>query len=167
MLANRAALSASAEMRTGCSHFGITPINRTGAEKASQRSKNGACAITGRSCYGGGKVVQFRFSRSGGRSMAATLQTRRSVPKSLAGGTTVLAAPGPVRAQSLAKIRFGTNWIAEAEHGGYYQAIADGTYARAGLDVEIVMGGPQSNNRLLFYTRNRLCCTNRLRGFIF
>lgn len=47
------------------------------------------------------------------------------------------------------KIRFGTNWLAQAEHGGFYQALVDGTYARHGLDVEIVPGGPQSNNRLL------------------
>ncbi len=47
------------------------------------------------------------------------------------------------------KIRFGTNWVAEAEHGGFYQAKADGTYAKYGLDVEIVPGGPQINNRIL------------------
>ena len=47
------------------------------------------------------------------------------------------------------KIRFGTNWVAEAEHGGFYQAQADGTYAKYGLDVEIVPGGPQINNRIL------------------
>jgi NitT/TauT family transport system substrate-binding protein len=50
------------------------------------------------------------------------------------------------------KVRFGTNWLAEPEHGGFYQAVADGTYARYGLDVEIVQGGPQSNNRLLLPT---------------
>jgi len=47
------------------------------------------------------------------------------------------------------KIRFGTNWVAEAEHGGFYQAKADGTYSKYGLDVEIVPGGPQINNRIL------------------
>ena len=47
------------------------------------------------------------------------------------------------------KVTFGTNWLAEAEHGGYYQAIVDGTYAKAGLDVTIVPGGPQAINRLL------------------
>jgi len=47
------------------------------------------------------------------------------------------------------KIRFGTNWVAEAEHGGFYQAQADGTYAKYGLEVEIVPGGPQINNRIL------------------
>jgi len=47
------------------------------------------------------------------------------------------------------KVSFGTNWIAEAEHGGFYQAAADGTYAKYGLDVTIVPGGPQVNNRIL------------------
>ncbi|MDO5605833.1 MAG: ABC transporter substrate-binding protein [Paracoccus sp. (in: a-proteobacteria)] len=44
-------------------------------------------------------------------------------------------------------VSFGTNWVAQAEHGGFYQAVADGTYAECGLDVTIVPGGPQVNNR--------------------
>ncbi len=44
-----------------------------------------------------------------------------------------------------ARIRFLTNWFAQAEHGGFYQALAGGLYARAGLEVEIGMGGPQIN----------------------
>ncbi len=47
------------------------------------------------------------------------------------------------------KVSFGTNWVPQAEHGGFYQALADGTYAKYGLDVTIVPGGPQANNRLL------------------
>ncbi len=47
------------------------------------------------------------------------------------------------------KVIFGTNWLAQAEHGGFYQSVADGTYAACGLDVEIVSGGPQVNNRAL------------------
>lgn len=47
------------------------------------------------------------------------------------------------------KVTFGTNWVAQAEHGGFYQAVADGTYAKYGLDVTIRPGGPQANNRLL------------------
>ena len=57
----------------------------------------------------------------------------------------LLAAP----ARAADAVRFATNWLAEAEHGGFYQALADGTYARYGLDVTIVPGGPQANNRLL------------------
>jgi NitT/TauT family transport system substrate-binding protein len=47
------------------------------------------------------------------------------------------------------KVSFGTNWVAEAEHGGFFQALADGTYKRYGLDVTIVPGGPNINNRTL------------------
>jgi NitT/TauT family transport system substrate-binding protein len=61
----------------------------------------------------------------------------------------VAALAGTAQAQQLDKVRFGTNWIAEGEHGGYYQAVADGTYKKYGLDVEIVPGGPNVNNRIL------------------
>jgi NitT/TauT family transport system substrate-binding protein len=47
------------------------------------------------------------------------------------------------------KVVFATNWKAQAAHGGFYQALADGTWARLGLDVEIRQGGPQVNNRPL------------------
>jgi NitT/TauT family transport system substrate-binding protein len=49
----------------------------------------------------------------------------------------------------LDKVSFGTNWVAEAEHGGFFQAVADGTYKKFGLDVTIVPGGPNVNNRML------------------
>ena len=42
-------------------------------------------------------------------------------------------------------IRFATDWRAQAEHGGFYQALASGEYARRGLKVEIVQGGPGVN----------------------
>lgn len=47
------------------------------------------------------------------------------------------------------KITFATNWKAQAAHGGFYQAVADGTYKKYGLDVTIQPGGPQVNNRPL------------------
>ncbi|ABQ39335.1 MULTISPECIES: ABC transporter substrate-binding protein [unclassified Bradyrhizobium] len=59
------------------------------------------------------------------------------------------AMVGAVQAQTLDKVSFGTNWVAEAEHGGFFQAVADGTYKRYGLDVTIVPGGPNENNRML------------------
>jgi ABC-type nitrate/sulfonate/bicarbonate transport system substrate-binding protein len=52
-------------------------------------------------------------------------------------------------AQALDKVSFGTAWVAEAAHGGFYQAVADGTYRKHGLDVTIVQGGPLVNNQLL------------------
>jgi len=47
------------------------------------------------------------------------------------------------------KVVFATNWKAQAAHGGFYQALADGTYRKHGLDVTIQPGGPQVNNRPL------------------
>ncbi len=47
------------------------------------------------------------------------------------------------------KVVFATNWKAQAAHGGFYQALADGTYKKFGLDVTIQPGGPQVNNRPL------------------
>ena len=47
------------------------------------------------------------------------------------------------------KVVFATNWKAQAGHGGFYQALVDGTYKKMGLDVEIQQGGPQVNNRPL------------------
>jgi NitT/TauT family transport system substrate-binding protein len=58
-------------------------------------------------------------------------------------------AHGQQAGQALDKVRFGTNWVAEGEHGGFYQALADGTYRKYGLDVTIVPGGPNVNNRIL------------------
>src|SRR4051812_34369267 len=56
----------------------------------------------------------------------------------------------PATAQGkLTEVKFGTNWVAQGEHGGYYQALADGTYEKYGLKVTIVPGGPQANNRML------------------
>ncbi len=49
----------------------------------------------------------------------------------------------PAAAQE--KFTFLTNWYAQAEHGGYYQALAQGLYKAANLDVTIRMGGPQVN----------------------
>lgn len=48
-------------------------------------------------------------------------------------------------AQAQEKFTYMTNWYAQAEHGGFYQAVATGLYKKAGLDVTIKMGGPQVN----------------------
>jgi NitT/TauT family transport system substrate-binding protein len=51
----------------------------------------------------------------------------------------------PATTPALTKVTFGTDWLAEAEHGGFYQALASGLYRKHGLDVTIRMGGPQNN----------------------
>lgn len=60
---------------------------------------------------------------------------------------TVLAAPATVQAQE--KMTFLSSWRAQAEHGGYYQAVATGLYKACGLDVSIRMGGPGTDAKAL------------------
>jgi NitT/TauT family transport system substrate-binding protein len=70
--------------------------------------------------------------------------------RALTAGLVAAVMAVPAGAQTaLDKVSFGTNWVAEAEHGGFFQAVADGTYKSYGLDVTIVPGGPNSNNRIL------------------
>lgn len=70
----------------------------------------------------------------------------------LAASTTLAFATLAGVAAAQDKVTFATNWLAQAEHGGYYQAIADGTYAEYGLDVTIRPGGPQSPGQQLLAT---------------
>ncbi len=56
-----------------------------------------------------------------------------------------LLLPAVGAAQAPERLVFATDWLAEAEHGGYYQAVAEGIYKKYGLDVTIKMGGPQVN----------------------
>jgi NitT/TauT family transport system substrate-binding protein len=62
-----------------------------------------------------------------------------------AAATFILALAGTA-AHAADKVIFGSNWRAQAEHGGYYQAVAMGIYAKYNLDVEIRQGGPQVNH---------------------
>jgi NitT/TauT family transport system substrate-binding protein len=64
-------------------------------------------------------------------------------------GIGLAGALAAAQASALDKVSFGTNWLAQAEHGGYYQAVAEGIYARHGLDVTIVQGGPNAANSAL------------------
>src|SRR5437588_9678008 len=102
-----------------------------------------------------------RATRSAFRElgMIATVTRRALIACAL------LAAPA--QAQQADKVSFGTNWVAEAEHGGFYQAVADGTYAKHGLDVTIVPGGPQVNNRMLLLAGkiDFFMSANSLQGF--
>jgi len=58
----------------------------------------------------------------------------------------LIALAAAARAES---VSFGTDWKAEAEHGGFYQAIAAGIYKKYGLDVTLRQGGPQVNHAQL------------------
>jgi len=57
----------------------------------------------------------------------------------------ILLAAAAIAAHAEDKVTFLTSWYAQAEHGGYYQAVATGIYRKYGLDVTIKMGGPQVN----------------------
>ncbi len=79
-------------------------------------------------------------------SHSATLYFATVPTRALSALLTVLAAPAMAANTA---VTYGTNWVAQAEHGGFYQSVADGTYAACGLDVTIVPGGPSVNNQAL------------------
>jgi NitT/TauT family transport system substrate-binding protein len=73
---------------------------------------------------------------------------RRAALGVLGGATasTLIPMPGSrVNAQTLDKVSYQTNWRAQAEHGGFYFAVANGIYKKYGIDADIRMGGPQQN----------------------
>ena len=67
----------------------------------------------------------------------------------ITGLTLALLSTASIALAQNVPVVFGTNWLAQAEHGGFYQSVADGTYTACGLDVTIQAGGPQVNNRAL------------------
>ncbi len=72
--------------------------------------------------------------------------SRRKTLPALVATLALLGAAAPARAEDKPeKFVYLTNWYAEAEHGGFYQALASGLYRQEGLDVSIRMGGPQVN----------------------
>jgi NitT/TauT family transport system substrate-binding protein len=75
------------------------------------------------------------------------MSTTKSRLAGLAAALTLAFAALP--AAALDKITFGTDWKAEAEHGGFYQAIAAGIYAKHGIEVTLRPGGPQINHAQL------------------
>src|SRR6516164_7900051 len=109
-----------------------------------------------------GSALLFRPSRS--LLMPSFMICRRMLAVlSLVAAASAGAAP----AIALDKVTFGTNWVAEGEHGGFYQAVADGTYKKYGLDVTILPGGPNANNRMLLLVDKLdfYLSANTLQGF--
>ncbi|WP_019012698.1 ABC transporter substrate-binding protein [Elioraea tepidiphila] len=89
---------------------------------------------------------------------------RRRALGLLGGAALVPVAGARVSAQTLDKVSFQTNWRAQAEHGGYYQAVAAGIYRRYGIDCDLRMGGPQQNpSQLLLAGRVDMIMSN---GFV-
>ena len=92
---------------------------------------------------------------------AATLFNLRPLAKVMAltalgltAGLTPIA-----QAQTLEKFAYITDWFAQAEHGGFYQAIADGTYKKYGLEVSVRQGGPQVNAAQMMAAGQADCIT--------
>ena len=78
----------------------------------------------------------------------AHVQTRRMMVATGLLGLAGLVACGPAQKPSVngrTRIRFATDWRAQAEQGGFYQALARGFYADKGLDVSLIQGGPAVN----------------------
>jgi NitT/TauT family transport system substrate-binding protein len=97
---------------------------------------------------------------------------RRSALRAAAGlavASPLLVPPArPPRAQPLDKVSFHTDWRAQAEHGGYYQAIAAGLYRRAGIDCDLRQGGPSLNiSQLLLAGRVDMIMSNSFEAFTY
>src|SRR5947199_4492192 len=76
-------------------------------------------------------------------------QMHRRIPSLLAAAILAAATLALPRTACAESVNFGTDWKAEAEHGGYYQALAAGIYKKYGLDVNLRPGGPQVNHAQL------------------
>jgi NitT/TauT family transport system substrate-binding protein len=85
-----------------------------------------------------------RLAREAQQGISMIRAIRILVAAALLASTTVFGA-----GLSAQTVNFGTDWKAEAEHGGFYQAIATGIYKRHGLDVHLRPGGPQVNHAQL------------------
>jgi NitT/TauT family transport system substrate-binding protein len=74
----------------------------------------------------------------------------------------------PARSQPLEKLTFQTDWRAQAEHGGYYQAVAAGLYRKAGIECDIRQGGPSLNiGQLLLTGRVDMTMSNSFEAFTY
>lgn len=88
------------------------------------------------------------------------MQTKHATFRWLTGVTglaILLLVTSITPAQAETPFTFITNWYAQAEHGGFYQAKAEGLYSKAGLDVTIGMGGPQINQVQLLAAGRAQC----------
>jgi NitT/TauT family transport system substrate-binding protein len=90
------------------------------------------------------KFIQYSSLTLGSAIVAACTSNSNQTSSQSASPTATPAASG-----KLDKVTYGTNWFAQAEHGGFYQAVATGIYKEHGLDVTIKMGGPQVNGTQL------------------
>jgi NitT/TauT family transport system substrate-binding protein len=92
-----------------------------------------------------GSSLSDPWRRARGQQKVVSMNRSLSISAAAVG----LVAATAFGAKAADKVSYMTNWLAQAEHGGYYQAVADGTYAACGLDVTIMQGGPQVSGRPL------------------
>lgn len=86
----------------------------------------------------------------------------------LAAGALLVPLARPARARTLDKLVFHTDWRAQAEHGGYYQAIAAGLYEKAGIECDLRQGGPSLNiSQLLLTGRVDMTMSNSFEAFTY
>ncbi len=90
------------------------------------------------------KFIQYSSLTLGSAIVAACTSNSNQTSSQSASPTAT-----PAASEKLDKVTYGTNWFAQAEHGGFYQAVATGIYKEHGLDVTIKMGGPQVNGTQL------------------
>jgi NitT/TauT family transport system substrate-binding protein len=97
-----------------------------------------------------------------------TFRLNRRVALGLLAGPVLLPLARPARAQTLDKLSFNTDWRAQAEHGGYYQAIAAGLYRARGIELDLWPGGPSLNiAQLLLAGRVDMVMSNSFEQFTF
>lgn len=94
------------------------------------------------------RLYRRQLLQYGSLAIASTIFSACNGSRPAATTNTPTAGSSPATAK-LDKVTFSTNWFAQAEHGGFYQALATGIYAKHGLDVTIKMGGPQVNGTQL------------------
>src|ERR1700733_1896877 len=97
---------------------------------------------------------------------------RRTALRGAAGfaisGALLLPLARPARAQTLDRLSFHTDWRAQAEHGGYYQAIAAGLYSKAGIECTLKQGGPSLNiGQMLLAGRVDMIMSNSFEAFTY
>jgi NitT/TauT family transport system substrate-binding protein len=99
--------------------------------------------------------------------IAWRMNRRAALGFAMAGPLLVPLARRP-GAQTLEKVSFQTDWRAQAEHGGYYQAIASGLYRKAGIECDLRQGGPSLNiGQLLLNGRVDMTMSNSFEAFTY
>lgn len=100
--------------------------------------------------------------------MTALRLNRRAALGLAVAGPLLMPLARPARTQTRDRLVFQTDWRAQAEHGGYYQAIAAGLYAKAGIDCDLRQGGPSLNiSQLLLNGRVDMTMSNSFEAFTY